>query len=83
LWQAFGVLGKGGTQCALIMSRLAIINCGTMLGAILDASQCPWVEVLSLARSNVEHLGTPPVCRLQFSLLMGAVLVTLVVQDGT
>jgi len=46
-------------QCVLGMNRLVIINCETMLGAILVFFQRHWMEVLSLARNNVRLLSTP------------------------
>lgn len=66
-------------QCVLVMNRLAIINCDTMLGAILVLFQHLWVEVLTLACNTAGLLGTPPVCKLQFLMLMGAVSATLTV----
>jgi len=60
LWQVSGVFRKHGMQCALVMSRLAIINRDIMLGAILVLSRRPWVIVFSLAISNAGPLGTLP-----------------------
>jgi len=64
-------------QCVLVMIMLAIINCDTMLEAILVLFQRLWVEVLSLTRNEARILGTPPVYKIQFLMLMGAVSATL------
>jgi hypothetical protein len=74
LWQVSGVFGKHGMWCVLVMSRLAIIKCNIMLEAILVISRRPWVAVFSLAVRNDGPIGTLPVWKLRFSMLMGVVL---------
>jgi hypothetical protein len=79
-WQAYGVFGKPGMSCILVMSRLTIINYGTMLGDILVLSRRPWVAVFSLARNNDGPPDTLLVWKLQFSMLMGAISIVPITQ---
>lgn len=78
LWQASGVFGKHGMLC-LGNEQVRIIDYGTMLGDILVISRRLWVMSM-LVITNYSTTLNPlalPVCRLQFSMLVGAVFSNL------